>query len=422
MIMQYSESRCYNRDVMSGDVTIMQALPYVRRNGCFGKALSAAILLLASQATPAGAQQEAIPTAAEVYRLVSPSVVMIEAQVPDGFVQGSGVVVGDGQIVTNNHVVEASRGFLLVRQGKRTWRAEIDRTDKAYDLALLSVVLRRTERFGLPLARLRKVGSLDIGEKTYAIGAPQGIEQTLSDGLVSGLPTDGKATLVQTTAAISRGSSGGGLFDSRGHLIGITTVYLKEAQNLNFAIPADKVEALQRAPSLLTGEYTFPPQAQPAAESSVTGTAVPRKPPDLPTALRQVRAVIVVATSKGPVATQGGITADWIRERATKGLRAAGIGVYATRAEADKARVYAPPLSFEVSSMQISETVFYPWSLSVTLLDTTDFSDGSNGLVTVWDSSQFGYGGSQIVVQQVADTLEKEVDKFAIAALKGRGK
>ena len=400
----------------------MQAFPYVRSNGCFGSALSLVVLLLAGQASPASAQQEALPTAAEVYRLVSPTVVMIEAQVPDGVVQGSGVVVGDRQIVTNNHVVENSRGFLLVRQGKRTWRAEIDRTDKAYDLALLSVVLRRTERFALPPARLRKVGSLDIGERTYAIGAPQGIEQTLSDGLVSGLPTDGKETLVQTTAAISRGSSGGGLFDSRGHLIGITTVYLKEAQNLNFAIPADKIEALQGAPSLLTGEYTFPPQSQPAAQSSALGVTAPKRPPDLPTALRQIRAVIVVSTSKGPIASQGGITADWIRDRATKGLRAAGIGVFASRAEAEKAKVYAPPLSFEMGSMQISETVFYPWWLSITLLDTTDFSDGSNGLVTVWDSTNYGYGGSKVVVQQVADTLEKEVDKFAIAALKGRSK
>src|SRR5205085_6654892 len=119
--------------------------------------------------------------------VVAPSVVVIEARVGEGISQGSGVVVGDGEIVTNSHVVEDSVGLVLVHQGNRTWRAEVDRTDKAHDLALLSVLLRKNETFSLPIVRLRKLGSVHIGDAVYAVGAPQGLESTLSEGLVSGM-------------------------------------------------------------------------------------------------------------------------------------------------------------------------------------------------------------------------------------------
>lgn len=83
----------------------------------------------------------------------------------------------------------------------------------------------------------------------FAIGAPRGLELTLSNGIISQLRVEKNDVLpmIQTTAAISPGSSGGGLFDLRGNLIGLTTSQLKDAQSLNFAIPVDWVlEALER--------------------------------------------------------------------------------------------------------------------------------------------------------------------------------
>ena len=355
----------------------------------------------------------------EVYRRVAPSVVVVEARVPDGVSQGSGVVVGDRQIATNHHVVEGSIGFVLVHQGPRTWRAEVERTDKDHDLALLTVLLRRDETFVLPAAHLRKVGSVRVGEGVYAVGAPQGLERTLSEGLVSGiLQLDGSDRVIQTTAASSRGSSGGGLFDSRGVRLGITTMYLKEGQNLNFAIPADRLEALQNSSSTSTGHYTLSPAIQPASQS----TAMPSRPPDLPTALRHVRAVIISASSDGPVATEGKIDSNWIVARATKALREAGIGVFVSQAEAQKSTAYALSLVIDVSSMRIEGTAFYPWTLSLTLGDTSDFSDGSNGIVVTWQSGTYGFGGSQVVVDQVAGQLDRQISKFAIDALKERSK
>lgn len=95
---------------------------------------------------------------------------------------------------------------------------------------------------------MRSSRTLKTGERVYAVGAPQGLELTLSEGLISGLrPTD-DAQLVQTSAPISPGSSGGGLFDSKGQLVGVTTLYLKEGQNLNFAVPAEWISALTERP------------------------------------------------------------------------------------------------------------------------------------------------------------------------------
>jgi len=127
--------------------------------------------------------------------------------------------------------------------------------DSTRDLCLLTAVLYRSdgggkrdssnESFTLlpapPVARVAPLSSMKVGQRLYAIGAPQGLELSLSEGLVSGLRKDGDTTLIQTTAAISPGSSGGGLFDERGHLVGITTMFLKDSQALNFAVPAEMI-------------------------------------------------------------------------------------------------------------------------------------------------------------------------------------
>jgi serine protease Do len=86
---------------------------------------------------------------------------------------------------------------------------------------------------------IRSYGELKIGERVYSIGAPAGLELTMSDGLLSGKRLISGRHLVQTTAPISPSSSGGGLFDEAGNLIGITTFYLKDSENLNFAISAE---------------------------------------------------------------------------------------------------------------------------------------------------------------------------------------
>ena len=91
----------------------------------------------------------------------------------------------------------------------------------------------------------RSSSSLAVGERVYAIGAPEGLELTLSEGVISGLRESGGGCVIQTSAAISPGSSVGGLSDTEGRLIGITTFSLKEGQNLNFALPTEWVQTLR---------------------------------------------------------------------------------------------------------------------------------------------------------------------------------
>jgi tetratricopeptide (TPR) repeat protein len=97
---------------------------------------------------------------------------------------------------------------------------------------------------------VRRSSDVSVGERVYAIGSPGGLEVTLSEGLVSGLRDFENVSVIQTSAAISHGSSGGGLFDSEGRLVGITTFFLKGGQNLNFALPGEWILALAEESAL----------------------------------------------------------------------------------------------------------------------------------------------------------------------------
>ena len=151
---------------------------------------------------------------------------------PDGGITlGSAVAVSKKLLVTNCHVLKNNRSIRLL-QGKENIDASIFAADEEGDRCILSVAK------DLPsiASGFRDFSDLKVGEKVYSIGSPSGLEKTLGEGLISGLRPFKSSRLVQTTAPISAGSSGGGLFDSAGNLIGVTTFLLRDAQNLNFAI------------------------------------------------------------------------------------------------------------------------------------------------------------------------------------------
>jgi hypothetical protein len=149
------------------------------------------------------------------------------------------VVIGRELIVTNHHVVEGGLA-IQVRQGKHSWPAKLEAFDPKHDLALL-----RVAGLDLPRVSLRASAHVAVGERVFVLGAPRGLELTLSDGLVSALrrEKDNGPARIQTTAPVSPGSSGGGLFDNHGQLIGIIT-FSAEGQNLNFAHPTEWIEEL----------------------------------------------------------------------------------------------------------------------------------------------------------------------------------
>ncbi|MBW1992604.1 MAG: trypsin-like peptidase domain-containing protein [Deltaproteobacteria bacterium] len=180
---------------------------------------------------------------AQVFEKVKNSVVVVKAYDQRGRLVGlgSGVALSSKMVITNHHVVKEGVR-LTVGQGKQASPAFVAAAEPERDLALLKV-------FGLSAvpASLGRARSLRVGDRVFAVGAPYGLELSMSEGLVSQL-RGGPPPLIQTTAAISKGSSGGGLFNDRGELVGITTFYLEGGQGLNFAVPAEWAAQLLRAP------------------------------------------------------------------------------------------------------------------------------------------------------------------------------
>lgn len=178
-------------------------------------------------------------TPEQIFREASRSVVVIHAADQEGnpVNQGGGVVTGRESVATNCHVVtEGAR--ISVHYGKRVFEATLKHSDLERDLCQLEVPRLDAPRAALWTGRLR------VGQRVYAIGAPEGLELTLSEGLISSLREFDDEQYIQTSAAISQGSSGGGLFDSEGRLIGITSFFLPDGQNLNFALPSKWIEEL----------------------------------------------------------------------------------------------------------------------------------------------------------------------------------
>jgi hypothetical protein len=219
-------------------------------------------------ATLGKARRPGALTGAEIFRRASPSVFVVEILDAGGslIATGSGVAVGIGQVITNKHVT--SRGNVRLRHGEHTWIPLRVVNDSVQDLAVL--VVDHLAARPSPLESLTAVG-----DRVYAIGAPEGLELTMSDGLISGI----RAGVIQTSAPLSSGSSGGGLFDQHGRLVGITTSSLREGQNLNFAVPIGPVV------SLLASTATAPPQSLPEVLAEIDGVlgtppvaAAPRAP------------------------------------------------------------------------------------------------------------------------------------------------
>ena len=183
-------------------------------------------------------------SAEQVYAKVSPSVWRVVTYDTDNLPlgQGSGVVVGAEAVVTNCHVLAKAKRVSVKRE-KESFDAKLAMWDVKRDLCQLRVAGLRA-----PAVMVADSSKVTVGQSVFAIGNPKGLELTMSAGLVSSLRRNaaGQMVLIQTSAAISGGSSGGGLFDAQGMLVGLTTLgsVSGDAQNLNFAVPSDWVREL----------------------------------------------------------------------------------------------------------------------------------------------------------------------------------
>jgi S1-C subfamily serine protease len=193
---------------------------------------------------PPSTEQNSRLSATEIYKIAAQSVVVVIAfdRGSDAISQGSGVVIDLNTVATNCHVLEAAETAVVMFRGN-SYEATAVRGSKEMDYCILNTV-------SLParVASIGKLSSVVPGQRVYSVGSPRGFELTIAEGLVSGLrQKDGvPLSLIQTSAAISPGSSGGGLFDEFGRVIGITTFLLKDSQNINFALPVELSQRLGR--------------------------------------------------------------------------------------------------------------------------------------------------------------------------------
>ena len=150
---------------------------------------------------------------------------------------GSGFIVTiDGQIVTNYHVINGANKISAVVQGKQFSVEKLIYIDKNNDLAILKIDGRNFSP-----VRIGNSEKLEVGSQIYVIGSPMGLENSISEGIISALRIIGSQKIIQITAPISTGSSGGPVFNENGEVIAVATSYLKESQNVNFAIPIDVI-------------------------------------------------------------------------------------------------------------------------------------------------------------------------------------
>jgi hypothetical protein len=166
----------------------------------------------------------------QVFQKVSPSVYVVKADKR----MGSAVAISEYELLTNCHVVAEAQHVTIARE-KKEGAADVISVNSKADRCVL-----KSDNKLDSWVTVRPYEDIKVGERAVTIGTPQGLELTVAEGIVSSKRTHNDSKLIQTTAPISQGSSGGGLFDAEGHLLGITTFFLRSGQNLNFAVAAEE--------------------------------------------------------------------------------------------------------------------------------------------------------------------------------------
>jgi len=196
--------------------------------------------------------------AAVIFKLASPSVVQVTVY-DKNFRQlalGSGFIYDNqGHVVTNNHVIEGGKYFIIMTYDNGMFEAQLVGSDSYADLAVLKADLPAK------YPPLKLADNVIIGEPVYAIGSPFGLSGSITSGIVSQVNRTGitYVPMLQTDAAINPGNSGGPLINSRGEVVGVATAGIEKsvAEGVGFAVPSTIVKRI--VPELIkNGVYKHP--------------------------------------------------------------------------------------------------------------------------------------------------------------------
>lgn len=248
---------------------------------------------------------------AELVRRVSPAVVSIQGRTEAGQVLGSGFILSaDGKIATNLHVVkELLSAIVRLPSGESFDHCSVLAADEARDLAIIQI-----SAHALPTLALGSTNTAKIGSRVAVIGNPEGLEGSVTAGILSGIRDYGGRKVLQTDAAVNPGNSGGPLIDAKGRVIGVVSFKLRSAEGLNFAVPIDDVRQLLTKvhdPITLDQLRTSLKETGPSAETDNS----PK--PSLQETLAWLRAKIPLATVHYRHRLVGGAMTDTVNLQGT---------------------------------------------------------------------------------------------------------
>ena len=225
---------------------------FARRVGLAARLALAGLLPIAAPV----AAQESESLTARIARENLPAVVTLIAldDRDQPLALGSGFfITRDGVIVTNAHVVGGAAKVLVRWRGQSGVAIKILNFARNYDLVTI-----QTSFMSTPVVLLADSDTAAVGQDVIVLGSPQGLEGTVSTGIIGGLRILAGVRYLQITAPISPGSSGGPVFNAQGRVIGISTATSSKGQNLNFALPANLLRDVPPATIAFTAAKPAP--------------------------------------------------------------------------------------------------------------------------------------------------------------------